>query len=188
MSAQIRGRSDARKVGLVTSVRFQCVEMTATPSMDFAQSLENVGVILGTVGLDAESVRNYPDANMGTVPRALNADVKKAGLAPFALSQHVQKSARQEDVDIVQRQEFALAARVGKGKAARNVLLRKDVGMVLVPVLETAFVSLVGEGHSVIRQNASSVLKVIASSLGSAAAELVGLERGVTSVWLILGA
>ena len=35
---------------------------------------------------------------------------------------------RQVDVDIVQRQESALAAKVGKVKAARNVLPRKDAG------------------------------------------------------------
>jgi len=68
----------------VTSVRFQCVVMTATLSMGSAPSRENVGVTLGTVDPDAESVRNYPDANMATVPRALNADVKKGGVAPFA--------------------------------------------------------------------------------------------------------
>lgn len=65
-------------------------------------------------------------------------------------------------MDIVQHQEFVLAGRVGKEKAAKNVLPRKDVGTVLVLVQETAFVSLVGEGHCVIRQNARSALKAIA--------------------------
>ena len=35
---------------------------------------------------------------------------------------------RQTDEDIVQRQEFALVAMVGKGKVASNVLPRKDAG------------------------------------------------------------
>ena len=35
-------------------------------------------------------------------------------------------------MDIVQHQEFVLAAMVGKGKAARNVLLRKDVGELII--------------------------------------------------------
>ena len=39
---------------------------------------------------------------------------------------------RQEDVDIVQRQEFARVARAGKGKAARNVLPRKDAGELII--------------------------------------------------------
>ena len=35
---------------------------------------------------------------------------------------------RQTDEDIVQRQEFALVAMVGKGRVASNVLPRKDAG------------------------------------------------------------
>jgi len=91
-------------------------------------------------------------------------------------------------VDIVQRQESALAEKVGKVRAARNVPPRKDAGMVLVLVLETACASQVGKERSVIRQNASSALKVIALSQDFAAAELDGLERGVMSVSPILAA
>jgi len=69
----------------VICARFQCAATIVTLNMGFAQSLGNVGVTLGTAGQDAESVRNYLDANMETVPKALNADVKKAGLAHFAL-------------------------------------------------------------------------------------------------------
>jgi len=91
-------------------------------------------------------------------------------------------------VDIVQRQECALAARVGKVRAAKNVLPRKDAGMVLVLVLETACASQAGKERSVIRQNVSSALKAIALNQGFAAAELDGLERGVMSVLPILAA
>jgi len=91
-------------------------------------------------------------------------------------------------VAIVQRQESALAAKVGKVKAVRNVLPRKDAGRVLALVLETACASQVGKERSVIRQNASSALKVIALSQDFADAELDGPERGVMSVLHILGA
>jgi len=69
----------------VISARFQCVATIVTLNMGSAQSLGSAGATWGTAGQDAESVRNYLDANMETVPRALNADVKKAGLGPFAL-------------------------------------------------------------------------------------------------------
>jgi len=91
-------------------------------------------------------------------------------------------------VAIVQLQEFARAARVGKGKAASNVQPRKDASMELVLVLETACASQVGEVHFVIRQNASSALREIVLSQASAAVGLDGLGRGVTSVWPILAA
>ena len=39
---------------------------------------------------------------------------------------------RQEDVAIVQLQEFARAARVGKGKAASNVQPRKDASELII--------------------------------------------------------
>ena len=38
---------------------------------------------------------------------------------------------RQGDAAIVQRQEFAHVARAGRGKAARNVLPKKDAGPLL---------------------------------------------------------
>jgi len=65
---------------------------------------------------------------------------------------------------------------------------KKDAGTELVPVLETACASQVGEVHSVIRQNANCVLRGIVLSQGSAAVGLDGLGRGVTSVWPILAA
>merc|ERR1712223_1305234 len=186
MSAQIRERSDAKKAGSETSARCQCVGTIATPNTAFAPDLENVGATLATVVLGAESARSYPDANTETVPRVLNVDVKRAGLEHFALWQLALRSARRTDEDIVQRQEFALAGMVGKGKVASNVLPRKGAGTVLVLVLVSAFVSLGGQDHSVIRQNASSVFKAIVLNQDFVAVEWDGLERGVTNVWPIL--
>lgn len=185
MSAQIRERYDAKKAGLEISARCQCVGTIATLNTAFAPDLENVGATLATAVLGAESVRSYPDANTETVPRVLNVDVKRAGLEHFALWQLALRSARQMDEDIVQRQECAHAGMVGKGRVASNVLPRKDAGTVLVLVLVSAYVSLGGQGHSVIRQNASSVFKAIVLNRDFVAVEWDGLERGVTNVWPI---
>jgi len=170
----------------VISARFQCVAMIAILSTGSVQSRENVGATLDTVGLHAESARNYPGVNTGTVPRALSADVKRAGPEPFALLQLVQKSARREDVAIVRHLGFARVAKVGKGKAAKSVLQRRDVGMAPALVPETVCVNPVGGENCVIRPNARNALKATALSQDFAAVELAGLGKGATSVSHIL--
>jgi len=73
--------SHVRRDGLETYARFQCAGMSVTPNMGSVQSQESAGAILATVGLDAESARNFQDVSMGAAARVLSASVRRDGQA-----------------------------------------------------------------------------------------------------------